>query len=45
MLTTHKSFSFTYGYVEIDARIPSGKGIWPAFWLLPAGGGWPPRST
>ncbi len=33
IVTTINSFSFTYGYAEIRARIPSGQGLWPAFWL------------
>lgn len=43
MLTSARSFSFRYGYVEIVAQVPRGKGLWPAFWLLPVGGGWPPE--
>jgi hypothetical protein len=43
MLTTAKTFSFTYGYVEVRARIPQGRGLWPAVWLLPHAGGWPPE--
>jgi beta-glucanase (GH16 family) len=33
--------NYTYGYVEIRARYPSGKGVWPAFWSL--SWGWPPE--
>ncbi|KQT59896.1 hypothetical protein ASG52_19345 [Methylobacterium sp. Leaf456] len=43
MLTTHGSFAFRYGYAEIRARMPRGKGLWPAFWLLARAGGWPPE--
>ncbi len=43
MLATDQTWSQTYGYFEIRARIPRGKGHWPAFWLAPAGIGWPPE--
>lgn len=29
-------FSFTYGYAEARVKIPAGKGLWPAFWMLPS---------
>ena len=35
LITTERSFHFTYGYVEARVAFPSAKGIWPAFWLLP----------
>ncbi len=35
MLTKGKK-SFTYGRVDVRAKIPSGKGIWPAIWGLGA---------
>ncbi len=33
-VNTARTFSFTYGIVDIRARLPRGQGIWPAFWLL-----------
>lgn len=35
LITTEKSFAQTTGYFEARIAYPSGKGLWPAFWLLP----------
>ena len=35
--------AFTYGFVEARLRFPAGRGLWPAFWLLPANKSWPPE--
>lgn len=32
---------FTYGKIEARISFPSGKGLWPAFWMLGTKGGWP----
>lgn len=41
-MKTEGLFSWTYGRFEARIQIPTGQGIWPAFWLLGAEGGtWP----
>ena len=33
-LITQGKFSFTYGFVEVRAKLPCGTGTWPAIWTL-----------
>ncbi len=43
-IRTAESFSFTYGKVEVRARLPRGDWLWPAIWMLPTDqeyGKWP----
>jgi len=42
-LITKKLKPFYYGKVEVRAKLPSGKGTWPAIWMLGdnKGGRWP----
>jgi len=43
-LRTANAFSFKYGRLEVEAKLPRGDWIWPAIWLLPedqAYGVWP----
>ncbi|MBC7286251.1 glycoside hydrolase family 16 protein, partial [Hoeflea sp.] len=42
-LSTRSSWAQTYGYFEMRARLPEGRGHWPAFWLVSAVDGWPPE--
>ena len=43
-INTQDKFEFTYGRVEMRAKLPNWEGMWPAFWLLGANIdeiGWP----
>jgi beta-glucanase (GH16 family) len=40
-INTKGKFEFTYGRVEARAKLPSGRGIWPAIWTLGLTGKWP----
>lgn len=43
-ITTARKADFKYGRFEARMIIPSGRGIWPAFWMMPTNsvyGGWP----
>jgi beta-glucanase (GH16 family) len=34
-INTRDRFAFRYGRIEARIRLPSGQGLWPAFWMLP----------
>ncbi len=43
-LITKAKGDWLYGRIEVKAKLPDGRGMWPAIWMLPtdwAYGGWP----
>lgn len=41
-LTTQSLAAWTYGFVEVRAKLPCGRGMWPAIWMMPvAQTNWP----
>jgi len=45
-LVTNESYqppkaSWTYGYIEVRAKLPCGQGTWPAIWMVGTGMSWP----
>jgi len=43
MISSWGRFSQRYGVFEMRAKLPAGKGLWPAFWLLQDNSGGPPE--
>jgi len=41
LLTTHNIFQQQHGRFECRCTLPTGKAVWPSFWLY--GDGWPPE--
>jgi hypothetical protein len=35
--------AFRYGRVDVRAKLPGTQGMWPAIWMLPQDGSWPPE--
>lgn len=42
-INTDNKFELQFGRFEARMKVPAGRGYWPAFWLLPASGAWPPE--
>lgn len=40
-LYTKGKFTLGYGKVEVRAKLPSARSVWPAIWMMPHSGTWP----
>jgi beta-glucanase (GH16 family) len=43
MISSKPGFNFTYGLIQISAKLPYGPGLWPALWLAATNDQWPPE--
>jgi beta-glucanase (GH16 family) len=43
MVSSKPGFSFTYGLIQVTAKLPYGPGLWPALWLAATNDQWPPE--
>lgn len=44
-VVSENNFEFTYGRVEVRAKLPHGRGVWPAIWMLGNNLGWGPGDS
>jgi beta-glucanase (GH16 family) len=42
-VSSHDRFYYQYGYLEMRARVPAGRGLWPALWMMPQTRVYPPE--
>jgi beta-glucanase (GH16 family) len=42
IIVSHQKFYQKYGYFEARMKLPRGRNMWPAFWMV-SGQGWPPE--
>ncbi|MBI5865238.1 MAG: glycoside hydrolase family 16 protein [Planctomycetes bacterium] len=43
LVETRDRFATTFGRIEVRAKLPSTRGLWPAHWMLPDSRQWPPE--